>query len=65
MVPARKTVTKKTLHEGHSSKNFGLRQRLAISYELGLQDEKKFQWKLGNIGHSEDDKFHTLLKLKI
>ena len=39
-----------------------------LSYELGLNGEKKLQWKLCIMknGHSEDDTFHALLvKLKI
>ena len=38
-----------------------------LSYELGLNGEKKLQWKLCIMknGHSEDDTFHALLvKLK-
>ena len=60
MLPARKTVSKKYLHEEHSSKTFGLRLASRLSYELRLHVER-------NSGHREDEMTHlTLLaKLKI
>ena len=39
---ARKIVSKKTLHEEHSSNTFGLRLASRLSYELGLHGEPKF-----------------------
>ena len=56
MLPARRTVSKETLHEQHSSKTFGLRLLLVVYfmittcrlfYEVGLLGEKTFK---GNSG---------------
>ena len=40
MLRARKTVSKKPLHEEHSSKTFGLRLASRLSYELRLHVER-------------------------
>ena len=66
MLPARKTVSKKTLHEDHSSKTFELRLLLVIYLLYSFYMGKKFQWQLWNLknGDSQDDIFHTLKKTK-
>ena len=68
MLPARKTVRKKSLHEEHSSKTFELRL-LPVVYLMNLvymvkQKTKKLMENLEykNGDSSEDDTFHTTSK---
>ena len=42
MLPARKVVAKKNLHEGHRSKTFELKLASRLFCELGLHGTKKF-----------------------
>ena len=65
MLPARKTVSKRTLHEEHSSKTFEVRLMLVIYIMNYVYMVKKIHWKLWNVmknGRIENETFHSTSK---